>query len=345
MRSKVKVAVTDYIESDLNWEAQELEKAGILLETYQLKFRPEDEVYEKIKDADLLVVNMVRMTKSLLQRLPRCRAIIRHGIGYDNVDVATCTRLGILLAYQPDYCKEDVAEHAIALLFACARKIVRSRRTLEESSACGQWDFHGLFPLYRLDGKTLGILGVGRIGSRVHRKMRTFGFRILGCDPYLSPERRRELEEAGLHFVNHDTLFRESDFLTVHTPLTDETRHIVNARTLALMKPTAYLINTSRGPMVDAEALAAALRAGTIAGAALDVFDIEPPPPDYPLFGLENCILTPHIAWASEEAGWEIRRSILDDLLAMAAGRPARCVVNPEVLPYWRGRGEGGVPQ
>jgi D-3-phosphoglycerate dehydrogenase len=222
-----------------------------------------------------------------------------------------------------------VAEHAIALIFACGRKVVWSRRILDESSKRGQWDFTGLFPLHRLDGKTVGIVGVGRIGSRVWRKLRTFGFRFLGNDPYLSDERRAEL---GLEWVDRERLFRESDFVTVHTPLTDETRHLVNAQTLRWMKPTAYLINTSRGPMVDADALAEALRKRHIAGAAIDVYDREPPPPDHPLFGLDNVILTPHIGWASEEAGWEIRKSIMDDIFAFQKGRPARCVVNPEVL-------------
>lgn len=338
MPKALKAVVTDYIEDNLDWEAAELAKAGIRFEAYQLKFKPEPEVLAKIADADMIVVNMVRFTDSLLAGLKNCRVLIRHGIGYDNVDVAACTRRGILFAYQPDYCKEDVAEHAIALIFACARKIVRGRRTLEESSARGQWDFSGLFPIRRLDGKTLGVLGVGRIGSRVCRKLKSFGFRILGCDPYLTPERRREI---GIEFVDHDTLFRKSDYLTVHTPLTDETRHIVNARTLGLMKPTAYLVNTSRGPMVDADALAEALRENRIAGAAIDVFDVEPPPPSHPFFALENCILSPHIGWASEEAGWEIRRSILDDLLAVAAGRPARCVVNTELLDRWPYRAPG----
>lgn len=329
MTERIKVVVTDYIEDNLEWEAAELAKAGIAFEACQLKFKPESEVLAKIADADIVVVNMVPMTNSLLSKLRKCRLLIRHGIGYDNVDVAACTRYGIQFAYQPDYCKEDVAEHAIALIFACARKVVWSRKTLDESSARGQWDFSGLFPLYRLDGKTLGILGVGRIGSRVYRKLKSFGFRIIGNDPYLSEARKKDL---GLEWVDQETLFRESDFLTVHTPLNEETRHIVNARTLALMKSTAYLVNTSRGPMVDSAALAAALRGRTIAGAAIDVFDVEPPPTSHPLFGCENVILTPHIGWASEEAGWEIRRSILDDILAGAAGKPARCVVNKEVL-------------
>jgi D-3-phosphoglycerate dehydrogenase len=330
MGERLKVVVTDYIEDNLDWEAEQIAKAGLDFKAYQLKFKLEPEVIEKIADADIIVVNMVKMTESVISKLRKCRVLIRHGIGYDNVDVAACTKYGVQFAYQPDYCKEDVAEHAIALLFACARKVVWSRKTLEESSARGQWDFSGLFPMYRLDGKTLGIIGVGRIGSRVYRKLRTFGFKILGNDPYLSEERKAELSD--MQFVDKETLFRTSDFITVHTPLMDETRHLVNAKTLSWMKPTAYLINTSRGPMVDAEALAEALRKKQIAGAAIDVYDREPPPPDFPLFGLDNVILTPHTAWASEEAGWEIRKSILDDIFAVAQGRPARCVVNKELL-------------
>lgn len=325
----MKVVVTDYIEDDLDWEAEELEKAGIEFEAFQLKFKTEAEVLEKISDADVIVVNMVPLTDSILSKLERCQLIIRHGIGYDNVDVEACTKYGIQFAYQPDYCKEDVAEHAIALIFACARKVVWSRRVLDASSAAGQWDFAGLFPMYRLDGKTLGIVGVGRIGSRVARKLGSFGLRIIGTDPYLSERRRAEL---NVEFVEREELFRKADFVTVHTPLNEETRHLINSETLGWMKPTAYLINTSRGPMVDDNAVAQALRSGAIAGAAIDVYAHEPPPVDHPFFGLENVILTPHIGWASEEAGWEIRRSILDDIMAAAEGRPARCIVNSEIL-------------
>lgn len=326
----MKVVVTDYIESNLDWEAGLLKERGIDFAAHQLKFRPEDEVVAACQDADVIVVNMVKFTDSLIRRLPRCKLLIRHGIGYDNVDVAACTRHGVVFAYQPDYSKEDVAEHAIALLFACARKVVRSRRTLEESSANAKWDFGGLFPIYRLDGKTVGIVGVGRIGSRVWRKLRTFGFKFLGCDPYLDEATRAQYDT--IQWVNKETLFRNADFVTVHTPLNDETRNLVDAQALRWMKPTAYLINTSRGPMVDTEALAAALREQRIAGAAIDVYHVEPPPRDLPLFGLDNCILTPHIGWASEEAGWEIRESIMADILAFAEGRQARCIVNRDAL-------------
>ena len=327
--SQIKVVVTDYIHDSQDWEAEELKKKGIHFEAYQLKFQPEEKVLEKIIDADIIVVNMVPMTDSILSKLKNCRLIIRHGIGYDNVDVNACTRYGIQFAFQPDYCKEDVAEHAIALVFACARKVVSSRKILDKSSQAGQWDFTGLFPMYRLHGKTLGIIGVGRIGSRVYRKLKHFGFRILGCDPYLSEE---QIKELGIDIVPRDQVLRESDYITVHTPLTEETFHLINKEALAKMKPTAYLVNTSRGPMVDVNDLAEAIANKTIAGAAIDVYDKEPPSPDYPLFGFENVILTPHIAWASVEAGWEIRKSILNDIISSAEGGNARCVINKETL-------------
>lgn len=329
MQAKIKWAVTDYIEDNLDWEAGRMAEAGIPFAAHQLKFKPEAEVAAALQDAPVVLVNMVKFGESLIAQLPNLKLLIRHGIGYDNVDVAACTKHSVVFSYQPDYCVEDVAEHAIALILACGRKVVWSRRTLDQSSARQQWDFSELFPIRRLAGKTLGIVGVGRIGSRVCQKLSGFGFKIIGCDPYLGPQR---IQDLGITFVDRETLFRQADYISLHTPLNAETRHLVNADTLRLMKPTAYLINTSRGPMVDEEALAAALRNKQIAGAAIDVFAVEPPPVAHPFFGLDNIILTPHIGWASEEAGWEIRQRIVDDVLAFAAGKPPRCVVNKELL-------------
>ena len=335
----MKVAVTDYIEDELQWEARKLAEAGIEFAAFQLKHRPADEVARAAGDADVIVVNMVKMDEPLLARLPKCRLLIRHGIGYDNVDVAACTKLGIQFAYQPDYCQEDVAEHAICLIMSCARKIVRSREVLERSSRAGQWDFAGLFPIQRMHGKTLGIVGVGRIGSRVAAKLSGFGFRIIGCDPYLSEKRRKEV---GIEFTDLETLLRTSDFVTIHTPLNSETRRMINAATLRWMKPTAFIVNTSRGGMIDTDALVDALRARRIAGAAIDVYDVEPPPPDHPLFSLDNVTLTPHIAWASVESGWVIRERIVEDILLFASGKPAKYVVNPEVLSHPKQKGRQG---
>ena len=330
MRENAKVVVTDFIEPDLDWEAEQMAERGVAFQTHQLKFRPEEEVIEAVRDATVIVVNMVPITPNVVDALRGCTRIIRHGAGYDNVDVAACTARGIPVAYCPDYCMDEVAEQAIALMFACARQIPQSRRILDDSVEQGRWDFTPLAKCYRMAGKTLGIIGCGRIGSRVFRKMEHFGFkRILVCDPYLSPSR---VEELGITIVPQDEVFRESDFVTIHTPLNEGTRHLVNRETLGLMKPTAYLINTSRGPMVDAEALAEALRKRHIAGAGIDVYDTEPPESTYPLRRLENAILTPHLSWYSEDAAWKIRADIVEDIdLALAGRRPRHCV-NPEVL-------------
>ena len=327
---KHKVVVTDYIEPDLDWEAREMAERGVEFAAYQLKFRPDEEVIEAVRDATVIVVNMVKFNAGIIGELERCCRIIRHGAGYDNVDPAACTARGIAVAYCPDYCMDEVAEQAISLIFACARQVPQSRGILDDSIARGQWDFTPLTKCYRMAGKTLGIIGCGRIGSCVYRKMEHFGFeRILVCDPYLS-ERRRE--DLGVTTVLLEEVLGQSDFVTLHTPLNEETRHVINDHTLALMKPTAYLINTSRGPMVDHQALARALRDGVIAGAGIDVYDKEPPGDDYPLLGLHNAILTPHLSWYSEDAAWTIRRKIVEDIDLALQGKPPRFCVNKEVL-------------
>ncbi len=328
MPNRIKFVVTDYIEPDLDWEVEQMQQRGVDFAYYQLKTAPVEELAAATKDADIVLVNMAPITRDLISRWEKVRLVIRHGIGYDNVDVAALTEAGIMFGYQPDYCVEEVAEHAIALMFALARKVVPGRKCLEHASASGKWDFSEIMPLYRMAGKTLGIIGCGRVGSRVYRKLQSFGFNFLICDPYLSDKR---IQELGIELVDHETVFRNADFITCHTPLNEETRHMINAQSLALMKPTAYLINTSRGPVVDHEALAEALRRKQIAGAAIDVYDVEPPPPDYPLFALENALLSPHLAWASEEANQTIRQRIVEDVDRFLRGEPPRCWVNKEV--------------
>ncbi len=333
-----KVVVTDYIEPDLDWEAGEMAARGVEFAAHQLKFRPDEEVIAAVRDATVIVVNMVKFSAEIVGKLERCCRIIRHGAGYDNVDLAACTERGIAVAYCPDYCMDEVAEQAISLIFACARQVPQSRRILDDSIARGRWDFTPLAKCYRMAGKTLGIVGCGRIGGCLYRKLEHFGFeRILVCDPYLSARRKSEL---GISTFPLEEVLRQSDFVTLHTPLNEETRHLINASTLALMKPTAYLVNTSRGPMVDVEALAAALRDGVIAGTGIDVYDKEPPGDDYPLLGLENAILTPHLSWYSEDAAWTIRRKIVEDIDLALAGRPPRFCVNKEVYERAGDRGQ-----
>jgi D-3-phosphoglycerate dehydrogenase len=323
--NNVKVVVTDFIEPELDWEAKEMARRGVDFQTHQLKFAASQDVITATRDADLVIVNMVPITTEVISQWEKCRLVIRHGVGYDNVDVKALNKVGIPLCYIPDYCAEEVAEQAIALLLACGRKLVASRRVLDASSAQGSWDFADVVPMFLMAGKTLGIIGCGRIGSLVYRKLKSFGFNFLICDPYLSEEQKREL---GIEVVDQETVFRSSDYVTIHTPLTAETRHLVNARTLGMMKPTAYLVNTARGPMVDVQALAEALRNGVIAGAGIDVFEVEPPRPDFPLFGLPNAILTPHLSWYSEDSGRRIRELIVLEIDRFLSGKPPRYIAN-----------------
>lgn len=319
----MKVVVTDYIEPDLNWETEELARRGVEFSCHQLKFLPAERVIEATEDADVVVVNMVKITPEVVAGWKRCRLVIRHGVGYDNVDLDALAKANIPLCYIPDYCSEEVAEQAISLMMACARKTFWSRKVLDDSSARGQWDFAGIIPMYRIAGKTVGLLGCGRIGSRVYQKLKSFGVNFLIADPYLSDRRKAEL---GIEVVDAEKVFREADFLSIHTLLNDETRHIVCEKTLRMMKPTAYLVNTARGPMVDVNALAKALKEGWIAGAGIDVFDVEPPPPDYPLFHAPNVVLTPHLAWYSEDAAWRIRELIVLEIDRFMTGQPPRYV-------------------
>lgn len=326
------MVITDYIEPDLIWEEEEMKKAGIGFAAHQLKLASEEDVYQAVKNADVIVVNMVKFPASLINRLDRCKLIIRHGAGYDNVDVDACTKKGIIFSYQPDYCSHEVAEQAIALLFACARQVYSSREILDESIRTQKWDFSTLYKGFRMAGQVLGIIGCGRIGSLVFQKLQHFGFsKILVCDPYMSEERIKEL---GITIVSREEVLRESDLITIHTPSNKETERIINAETLAMMKPTAIFVNTARGPLVDHQALADALNAGTIGFAGIDVFDKEPPEPTYPLLGIKNAILTPHLAWYSEDAAWDIRKNIIEDVLRCRDNREPRNQVNKSVKNY-----------
>lgn len=325
----MKVVTTDFIHADQDFEQAELARAGIDFAAHQLKFQPAEKVLEAVSEADAIVVNMVPFPAELIERLPRCRLLIRHGIGYDNVDVAACTRQGIQFANQPAYCAHEVAEHAVSLILAMARKLHQARTCLEQSSQAGDWNFTELFPLQRFSGATVGIFGLGRIGSLVARKLRGFDVRLLACDPI---RRESEAAELGVRFVDRETLFREADYLSLHAPVTPETNRCVNIALLSLMKPSAVLINTARASLVRTDDLVDCLRERRIAGAALDVFDIEPPRPDDPLFQLPNVLLSPHLGWASEQAMWQIRKDIVADLITFASGGNARHVINRETL-------------
>jgi D-3-phosphoglycerate dehydrogenase / 2-oxoglutarate reductase len=272
-----------------------------------------------------VIVNMTRVTREILQNLRSCKLIIRHGVGYDNIDIAAATEMGIQVCYVPDYCREEVAEQAMMLLLLCRRKFTRQLESLDDSLRKGQWDFSKVIPVHRFSNTKAGLIGCGRIGSLVVKMLRGFGIEVMVHDPYLSERRQAEL---GIRCIPLEELLPEADMVTLHPALTHETQYMIGERELRMMKPTAILVNTARGAIVKADALARACKEGWIAGAGIDVFEKEPPEKDFVLQGIPNVILTPHLAWYSEDAGWSIRQKILEDIRRHLAGSPPRYPVN-----------------
>jgi D-3-phosphoglycerate dehydrogenase len=326
--SKIRVVVTDYIEPDLAWEAKQFENLDVVFEPLQLKFAGPDELVAAASDADIVIVNMAKMSREVIDRLERTRLIIRHGVGYDNVDVDAATERGIVVSYVPDYCVDEVAQQAVMLIFACQRKLLVQSRLLKESSEAGKWVFAPVYPAYSLSGKTLGIVGCGRIGSKVYRMMQGFDMKYLICDPYLSETRKREL---GIETLPLDEVLANADVVTVHTLLNEETYHLFDAPQFEMMKPTSILVNTARGGIVNLDALDSALRVGEIAGAGIDVYEQEPPDPAHPLLQNERAVCTPHLAWYSEESGWSIREKIVEDVRRFVQDQEPRYPINKDV--------------
>lgn len=265
------------------------------------------------RDADALMVGLDRVPPDLIAEMTRCKVITRIGTGVDAIDIDAATKHGVWVTYVPDYSIDEVSSHAIALMMALARHLFPHR----VFGTQGVWRYRAETPIRRLAGQTLGVLGIGRIGSASARKGTGLGLRVIAHDPFVSPDRFAEL---GVTSVDFDTLMRESDFLTLHVPLNAETRHIIDARALSLMKPTAFLVNTARGAVVDVDALIEAVRNGTVAGAGIDVLPEEPPPADHPILFEERIIVTPHIAWASAEAGRDARVRGAEDVAHVLRG-------------------------
>ncbi|MBI4012362.1 MAG: C-terminal binding protein [Candidatus Rokubacteria bacterium] len=289
----------------------------------QVVARTEDDFLRECGGADALLVQYGQVSRRVLQGLPRLRLVVRYGVGVDGVDVAAATERGIPVANVPDYGTDEVANHAVALLLALGRKIAR----LDRQTRAGRWNVFEIQPVHRLIGRTVGLVGCGRIGSRVARKLAGFDVRLLAHDPYLAEF------PPGVTPVGRERLLAESDYVTLHCPLTAETRHLIDAAALACMKPGAVLINTARGGIVDTAALVAALEGGRLGGAGLDVTEQEPLDPGSPLLRLEQVIVTPHAAWYSEEGRSELKRRVAEEAVrVLVRGEPPQNCVNPEVL-------------
>ncbi len=321
----MKVVVTDYIEPELDWEEKQVAALGGTLESYQMKSALPAKLAGILSEADIVIVNMAKIDSTVLDGMKKCKLIIRHGVGYDNIDIPAATEREIQVCYVPDYCADEVAEQAIMLLLATYRKFGKQIESMSSSVRKGEWDFSGMGGVKRVRGKKGGLIGCGRIGSRVLTIMQSLGLEAMICDPYLTRERQEELKIETLPL---ERVISEADLISLHCSLDDSTRHLIGESELSLMKKDAVLVNTARGPLVDAKALAKACSEGRIAGAGIDVFESEPPKDNFELIGLENVILTPHLSWFSEDAAWEIRKKIIEDVERYVKGKPPRFPLN-----------------
>lgn len=319
----LKVIVTDDRHGSYDVEKSVLDSIGaeLIVENCVTS----DEVLSACRDADAVLCNLAPMPSSVIDGLNSCKVISRYGVGYDNVDVSACTSKGILLCNVPDYCTEEVSDHALALLMACARRV--ARRDFQVRS--GMWNICRKEPIYRIAGKTIAFLGYGKIARCLHRKTIGLEFkRTLIYDPYIEKSLI-----AGMGGIESDwkTIFSEADFISVHLPLNDHTRQIIGEAEFGMMKSTAVLINTSRGAVIDESAMVKSLSESKILAAGLDTFETEPLPIDSPLRSLENCVLTDHVGFYSEESLEELKQKAAENICDFFKGKNPKYPVNLSV--------------
>ena len=276
-------------------------------------------------EADGLMVTYGQITVDVIAGLEKCRVIGRFGLGVDNIDIEAATKAGIAVVYVPDYCIDEVSDHAMAMLLNLARKVSFSNSLVQ----AGRWEMPAVTPLSRLRGRTLGLAGFGQIPRVVAPKAQAFGLKVIAFDPYIDNDVAAALD---VELVGFETLLQTSDYVSIHVPMMPETKNLFGADAFAQMKPDALLVNTARGPLVDTEALAKALDAGEIGGAALDVMPVEPPPADSPLLGRDNIILSPHTAFYSVEALDELQTKTARGVVDVLKGEKPVYPINPEVL-------------
>ena len=329
MTAVAKVVVTDYV-----WESLDVERKILdgRAELVALQTRKPEEFLVQAGDCDgLLTTYAGPITADVIARMPKCKIIARYGIGVDTIDLNAATASGIIVTNNPTYCIEEVAEATMALMLACARKVVHFDRLVRER----HWEITAAKPIFRVAGSTLGLVGFGNIARQVAIRSTAFGVRVLYFDPFV-PQGQFDVPGTRVEF---DQLLRESDFVSLHAPLMPQTRHMMNDSAFSRMKPGAFLINCSRGPIVDSDALIRALDARAIAGCALDTTDPEPLPDPHPLRGRANVIINPHAAWYSEQSMSGLQVGAPDEVRRVLCGEWPRHVVNPAV----KGRSRAGL--
>lgn len=320
----MRVVITDSNFSSDEPERAVLSAAGLTVERYNCK--TEDEMIAAGQGAEAVLVQFAPVTRRVIEAWTNCKLIVRYGIGYDNVDLEAATAAGIAVCNVPAYCLDEVADHTCALLLAGLRKVV----AFDRSVRAGNFSVETIAkPMPKFSDSFIGLVGFGRIGARVAERMKPFGFNIVIYDPYLNADRAKQLGVGKTESL--EELLSQADAVSLHVPLTPETEHLINERTLRSMKPGALIVNASRGALIDTRALASALQEGVIGGAAIDVFEQEPLPADHPLRSCDNAILTPHAAYYSDSALVTLQTQAAEEVVRLAKGLPYASQVNRTV--------------
>lgn len=318
-----KVVLADTISPDFEIEQNVLKEIDGELILSPSK-EPTD-IIELARDADALVTTYAKITREIIEKLEKCKIIVRTGIGFDNIDLKAASEKGIYVANVPDYCWDEVSDHAMTLILALQRKIF----ILDKEVKNGIWSYKKAEPILGLRGQTLGLVGFGNIPKTLATKAQAFGFNVIASDPFVTQE---AADAYNVKMVPQDELVKISDVISLHAPLMDATYHTANEEFFNSMKESAFLVNTARGPLVDTDALYNALKDKKIAGAALDVMEVEPPATDNPLLSLDNIILTPHTAFYSEASSLNLRKLTFVEVVRVLKGEAPKNCVNRKML-------------
>lgn len=309
---------------DFSYFEKRASKADLRI-TY-VQSEDDNDLIQEVRDASAVVLIARNLSAGIIDSMKKCELILTLSVGYDCVDVAAATKKKIPVSNTPSYCTDEVANHAMTLVLALARKL----EIIIPHTRNASWEYTYTKPIFNYRDKTFAIIGLGKIGRTIVSKAKGFGMRVIAYDPYIDDdiftltgvERKYEL----------DDLLSEADYITIHAPLTPETQHMIDKHAFGLMKKTTIIVNTARGAIIDQDALYDALKRREIAGAGIDVLEKEPPAPDNPLLTLDNIIVTPHIAWYSEESFQKDMEHGMDELIRVLNGHRPRCLVNPEIF-------------
>jgi D-3-phosphoglycerate dehydrogenase / 2-oxoglutarate reductase len=320
---RFKAVLVEHGYSSVQFERDIIKAAGgEFIDCDQLPF---SEAWVRCENADAVMVRRAQVNASMIARLKRCKILIRYGVGVDNIDLSAATSAGIIVGHVPVYCQDEVSTHAICLMLACLRRLLPTIDKMRD----GGWDVHRLDPIFRLAGKTVGLIGLGTLGQAVARKLQNWNVRLVATDPYLDLANAKSL---NVELIPLTTLLAESDILSLHVPLLPESTHLINDWALAQMKRGAILVNTARGPVCDGAAIIRALDSGQLSAAALDVFESEPLASDSPLRHHPRLLVTDHTAWYSEESQVELQQRAACEVVRACMGGLPEAIANPEVL-------------